>query len=109
MRFFRLTQKLSSCERIMQNSHSILKYINRPSKVLLWDLDEALSFLLPFGGLCLEGKFFLGVIVGFCVFQFVKLSKGRGVTLVHLTYWYLPTPVGRLKFKIASYKREYIG
>ena len=95
----------------MKSPHTILKYINKPSKVLLWDLDEALSFLLPFGGLCMMGKFFLGTVLGFCVFQFVKFSKGRGqgISLSHLTYWYLPTPVGRLKVKIESYKREYIG
>jgi len=95
----------------MYSSHSILKHINKPSKIIFWDMDEALSFLVPFSLLCVTGKILWGFVVGSLVFWLLKAIKQRvGISSVsHAAYWYLPTPQSRFKIHISSYKREYIG
>ena len=93
------------------SNNSILKHINKPSKIIFWDLDEALSFLVPFGLLCVTGKVFLGALLGLVVFftlRFIKQHVGIS-SISHAAYWYLPTSRGRFRIHIPSYKREYIG
>lgn len=86
-------------------------YINKPPKIIFWDLDEAMSFLLPLMIFGLLGKFVLGTFLGFSMFYGLKLIKTRvGIsTLAHSLYWYFPTPRSRFRIYIPSYKREYIG
>jgi type IV conjugative transfer system protein TraL len=95
----------------MYSSNSILKHINKPSKIIFWDLDEALSFLVPFGLLCVTGQVLLGTALGFFVFCFLRFIKQQfGIASIsHAAYWYLPTAHSRFKVPISSYKREYIG
>ena len=86
-------------------------YINKPQKVIFWDVDEAVCFLLPLGACSLLGHFVLGVIAGIAVFYALKYLKSKvGIShLAHSLYWILPTARGRQRIYIPSYKREFIG
>ncbi len=93
------------------DSNSFLKYINKPSKIILWDMDEGLSFLIPFALLCAAGKAAIGIVFGLIFFNIVRMLKLRvGISsLSHAIYWYFPTSSNKFVISIPSYKREYIG
>lgn len=93
------------------SKHSILRYINKPPKIIFWDVDEAIAFILPFGVLCLVNQLFLGCVFGALCYVCLKHIKNRvGIcAFSHFVYWYAPTPKGKYKVYIPSYIREYIG
>lgn len=98
--------------RSMQyNNHRILQHMNKPPKILFWDLGEALSFFLPCAILLCMDAFFLGVGVGLSLCFLLRwLKRSVGVSaFVHIAYWYMPTSRRRMRVYIPSYKREYIG
>jgi type IV conjugative transfer system protein TraL len=90
--------------------NSMLRYINKPPKVLFWNIDEAMSFFLPFVLCALLQKTLWGLVLGIIFFQVFKFIKQQTSSLIaHAFYWYLPTPKGRFRINIPSYIREYIG
>ncbi len=65
-----------------QEKFYIPKHLDDMPKFLLWNIDEAMAFILPlFLGLML-GKGIIGLMVSFLCFHFWKKIKGVGGTPV---------------------------
>ena len=93
------------------NRNIILIYLDAPSRVGFLPMDEALYLLLPFfAGLLLgfPGTGSLLGILGFIVIRQCKAMLG-GRILIHGLYRYFPGVHKRMKIKIVSSKRRYIG
>ena len=87
------------------DKHSILQHVNNPAKILFWELDEGLSFLLPFGLLCMTGSPVVGVLVALVTFNVFKWAKVRlEGGIAQLKYWYLPS----LKKDYSCYVKSYV-
>ncbi len=95
----------------MYTRNVILKYIDAPSRIAFWTVDEAKALLIPLS----LGLLFSFPIIGFLIsitsyvaLKFIKQNIGGGL-LRHAAYWYLPGAERKLKFRIPSNIREYIG
>ena len=66
---------------------------DEPAKVLLWDFDQALIFMIAVVFGILSDMLFLGVVFGVWGGRWYGQKKvGRHrMFVVHLMYWYLPS------------------
>lgn len=83
-----------------------------PPKLLMWDFDQALIFMIGVVFGIVSGLLFLGVVLGVWIVRWYgkrKAGKHR-MYVVHLMYWYLPS---QLVFQFPSLPpsstREFIG
>lgn len=94
----------------MDKNH-IPQYLDEPTRIILWTIDELILFLVPllilFFGF---DQLILGIGVGVAlVFGLRKLKGEQGHYFLHsLMYWYLPAIV-RFKSTPPSYYREFLG
>jgi len=90
----------------------IPKHLDDPPRLILWPIDEGLSFLAPFILLAIgAGYLVFGFIAGLTLLLCLrKLKRGRGHTfLMALLYWHLPHRINRTQFAPPSYIREVLG
>jgi len=90
----------------------IPKHLDDPPRLILWPIDEALSFLAPFILLAIAaGYLLLGFITGLALLLCLRhLKQGRGhAHLMALLYWHLPQRINRTRFAPPSYIREVLG
>jgi conjugal transfer pilus assembly protein TraL len=93
------------------NKNVILRYMDAPGRIAFWTMDEAKALLIP---LSLGLLFYfpltgLGVsIFSYMSLKYIKQNLGDGL-LKHAAYWYLPRVDKKLKVRIPSEIREYIG
>ena len=95
----------------MYNNNIILRYLDAPSRIAFWTMDEAKALLGPLSLGLLFGFPLLGFslsIISFTSLKYIKQNIGGGL-LRHAAYWYLPAMENKLRIKIPSYIREYIG
>lgn len=94
----------------MDKNH-IPQYLDEPTRIILWTIDELILFLVPllilFFGF---DQLILGIATGIAlVFGLRKLKGEQGHYFLHsLMYWYLPAIV-RFKSTPPSYYREFLG
>ena len=95
----------------MYDKNVILRYLDSPSRIAFWTLDEiALLFLPPAIGFIFEFPI-IGIVIsaiGYTTIKYIKNNIGAGV-IRHAVYWYFPGMERKLKKKIKSHIREYIG
>ena len=94
----------------MDKGH-IPQYLDEPTRIILWTVDELLFFLVPF--LILFWGFdqtILGVITGGVLVLALRKLKGEQghYFLYSVMYWHLPAMV-RFKSTPPSYYREFLG
>ena len=90
--------------------HFVPQTLDDPPRLLFWDMDVAMVFVVVLGFSIMVGQMILGAILGVVLaawFARSKSGRNRGYGL-HLLYWYLP--VG-LSFKRVppSSKRSFLG
>ncbi len=90
--------------------HYVPQTLDDPPKLLFWDMDVAMVFIVMLGFAIMVGQMVIGTIAGLilaAMFARAKSGRSRGYGL-HLLYWY--SPVG-LSFKRvpASNKRNFVG
>ncbi|PKM44771.1 MAG: type IV conjugative transfer system protein TraL [Gammaproteobacteria bacterium HGW-Gammaproteobacteria-1] len=102
----------------MQNdeSHIIPKHLDDPPMYLLWDADEAWTFLGPVFMVLALAPSFINIVLGgvmgfFAMHTLARIKAAGGKQLIrHALYWYTPTEAW---FKFArtptSDVREFIG
>lgn len=85
---------------------------DEPPKLLLWDFDQALVFMVAIVFGIMSDFLTLGVVIGIWVSRWygrAKAGKHR-MYVVHLMYWYLPSewlfPIPSIP---PSSTREFIG
>ena len=94
-----------------QRAYYIPQYLDEPQRIIVWTIDEAVGFIIPFL-IFLIG--FNSPVIGFLaggsvLFAFTKLKGQRGPKYVwHLAYWYLPPLLG-LRSTPASHLRQLLG
>jgi type IV conjugative transfer system protein TraL len=95
----------------MYNRNVILRYIDAPSRIAFWTMDEARGLLIPASLGFLFGFPLIGLVLSIACYSGLKVAKQNlgGGLLKHAAYWYLPKVDRRLKVKIRSEIREYIG
>lgn len=89
----------------------ILRYVDAPNRIAFWTMDEAKALLIPasLGLLFYFPLTGLGVsIFSYMGLKYIKQNLGDGL-LKNAAYWYLPKVDRKLKVKIPSATREYIG
>ena len=94
-----------------QEKFYIPKHLDDMPKFLLWNVDEALAFIIPlFFGFML-GKGLIGLFVAVLCFHFWKKVKGAGGQnfIKYLIYWNYPKSVLGLVATPDSAIRNYIG
>lgn len=94
----------------MEKSH-VPQHIDEPARIILWTIDEAVSFLVPFFilFLCFD-QVILGIMVGTAlVFGLRKIKGEQGHYFLHsVTYWHLPAMI-HFRSTPPSYYREFLG
>lgn len=89
----------------------IPKKIDAPEKILLWTLDEVLSFIIPFFlGVALNQST-SGILIGVGSFIFWKMFKGSSspAVLMGVLYWYLPSFIFNTRSVPGSHIRVILG
>lgn len=95
----------------MYNRNIILIYLDAPSRVAFFTMDEAMALLVPFFAGLLFGFPGSGTIIGLVSCIGMKQCKAMlgGRILSHGMYRYFPGMHKRLRIQIPSTKRRYIG
>lgn len=92
--------------------HYFPSHLDDQSKIMLWDLDEAMSMIASVGIGIVVKQLMIFAILGFTlayILARVKAVRGRGY-LATLCYWYLPhNTIFKFKRYPPSYVREYVG
>lgn len=95
---------------IVDKNH-IPQHLDEPARLILWTIDEAVAFLVPFL-IFLWGfnQTVLGTIIGVVLVLVLKKLKGeQGHYFIYsLMYWYFPAMV-RFKSTPPSHFREFLG
>ena len=95
----------------MYHRNVILRYLDNPTRIAFWTVDEIATLFLPVSIGCIFGfpvtGFILSVVLYFSLKHF-KQSFGLKA-LRHGMYWYLPGIHKAMKVQIKSHIREYIG
>jgi conjugal transfer pilus assembly protein TraL len=97
---------------VQKENYIIPRHLDDPPMFFMWDMDEALAFLVPFMFLLLYGMVFVGVVSGLLAMRFFGKIKAMGGKQLakHILYWYTPAEAWfRLKRTPPSYIREFIG
>lgn len=94
----------------MDKTH-IPQYLDEPTRIILWTIDELLFFLVPF--LILFWGFdqtVMGIITGAVLVLGLRKLKGEQghYFLYSIMYWHLPAMV-HFKSTPPSYYREFLG
>jgi conjugal transfer pilus assembly protein TraL len=94
-----------------QEKFYIPKHLDDMSKFLLWEIDEALAFIIPLFLGFMMGKGLFGLVAAFLCFHFWKKVKGAGgKNLIRsLIYWHYPKSILGLKATPDSSIRNFIG
>lgn len=95
----------------MYDKNVILRYLDNPTRIGFWTIDEMAILFLPIAFGCIFGFPVSGLVlsvVGYIGLRYAKQNIGRGF-LTHVMYWYLPCMHKALKAKVRSHIREYIG
>jgi conjugal transfer pilus assembly protein TraL len=93
------------------DKYHIPQYLDEPARIILWTIDEAVVFLVPFFILLwVFNQAVLGGITGTALVLALKKLKGEQghYFLYSLMYWYLPAMV-RFRSVPPSYYREFVG
>jgi conjugal transfer pilus assembly protein TraL len=93
------------------NKNHIPQYLDEPTRIILWTIDELVFFLAPFLILFLGfDQTVLGAITGVVLVLSLRKLKGEQghYFLYSVMYWHLPAMV-RFKSCPPSYYREFIG
>ncbi len=94
----------------MYDRNVILRYLDNPTRLAFWTVDEMAALFCPVAAGCLFGFPLIGAIgsaLSYVGLRYLKQNIGGGF-LKHAMYWYLPGMHTALKIKIPSYIREYI-
>lgn len=95
----------------MYDKNVILRYLDSPTRIAFWTIDEISSLFLPIAFGCIFKFPLIGLILSAFLYlslKYVKQNIGGGF-LRHVIYWYLPGMHNSMKVKIPSHIREYIG
>jgi len=94
-----------------QEKFYIPKHLDDAPKFLLWDMDVALCFIVPFFFGFLIGQTIISLIIAFSITYHWKRIKGNGQQnlIRYLIYWHYPKSVLGLKATPESSIRNYIG
>lgn len=95
----------------MNTRNIIFKYVDSPSRIAFWTVDEAQALFIPISLGLLFSFALTGLvisIISYVALKYIKLNVGEGL-VKHAVYWYLPKRERRLRYKVPSYIREYIG
>jgi conjugal transfer pilus assembly protein TraL len=79
-------------------------------KLIFWEIDVALAFLVPTGLGMFGGNMLLGLVFGVgagVAYSKAKAGKARGYAR-HLMYWHLPVGLG-FQSTPPSHLREFVG
>lgn len=93
------------------NNHHIPQYLDEPTRIILWTVDELVFFLLPFCILFFGfDQVVLGTITGAALVLGLRKLKGEQghYFLYSVMYWHLPAMV-RFKATPPSWYREFLG
>ena len=95
----------------MNQDYYLLNHLDEPVRFLFFTIGEFIVMLVPFMiGMFIDQMIF-GLIIGFALYQLLKLI-GRsffGANLRQIAYWFLPTSKKMLQLNIPSYIRELQG
>ena len=93
------------------DKYYIPRYLDEPTKIILWTIDEFLCFIIPFATLflCFNAPV-SAMVIGFAMVFLLRRIKGEqgNCYLYHLMYWHLPNIV-KLKTTPPSFIRQFIG
>ncbi|MFT6220594.1 MAG: type IV conjugative transfer system protein TraL [Rickettsiales bacterium] len=94
-----------------QEKFYIPRHLDDIPKFLLWDIDVALCFLVPFFFGFMISQTLIGLFCAFLATYYWKRVKGSGQQnfIRYLIYWYYPKSVLGLKATPDSSIRNYIG
>lgn len=95
----------------MYDKNIILRYLDNPTRIAFWTVDEMAALFLPIAIGCIFGFPVTGLamsVASYMGLRYVKQNIGDGF-LRHGIYWYLPGTHKGLKKVPPSYIREYIG
>jgi conjugal transfer pilus assembly protein TraL len=84
--------------------------LDDPPKILFWDMDQAMVFILMIGvGIAVSSTFTFAIVGTVAAYFFGKAKSGkhRGFAK-HLIYWFTPATLG-MRRTPPSYIREYLG
>lgn len=93
--------------------HYIFKSLDNPMRILFWNVDEFLMFVIPFFLGIIFGNVIISIlIIGLVIYLYKKFKKKyRKFYFSHVMYWNLPTQkmkkMGIYKSLPFSHKREY--
>lgn len=95
----------------MYDNNVILRYLNNPTRIAFWTIDEMSALFIPVSMGCLFRFPLIGLMISFGSYMLLKYIKQNigGGFLRHAIYWYLPGMHKSMKVKIPSHIREYIG
>jgi conjugal transfer pilus assembly protein TraL len=92
------------------DKYYIPRYIDEPTKIILWTVDEFIAFMVPFLilFLCFNAPI-TAVAIGMALVLALKKIKGEHghYFLLNVMYWYLPEMV-KFKQTPPSYMRNFI-
>lgn len=94
-----------------QEKFYIPKHLDDPAKFLLWQIDEAVAFILPLFFGFMIGKGLISLFVAIICFHCWRRVKGvGGKNLIRsLIFWYYPKSILGLKATPESRTRNFIG
>jgi conjugal transfer pilus assembly protein TraL len=93
------------------DKNRILRYLDSPSRVGFWTIDEAVALILPSTlGLLFEFPL-TGIFLSVATYMFARFIKRNigGRLFRDAAYWFLPGVHRRNKIKIPSNIRKFIG
>lgn len=94
-----------------EQKYYIPRYIDEPTKIILWTVDEFIAFIVPFLilFLCFNAPITAVAVGAVLVFALKKVKGEQGHCFVwHIVYWYLPDVV-KFKQTPPSFMRDFIG
>src|SRR5260221_6412691 len=94
-----------------RSENYLLNRLDKPLRFLGVNKDEVFALMVPlFGGLFM-GWIITGFILGISILSLLRMlkKKNKGSSLIHATYWYLPSYKKSLNLPVPSHVREYIG
>jgi conjugal transfer pilus assembly protein TraL len=93
----------------MYTNNYLLNYLDAPTKIVFFTIDEFLMLLCPLIIGCIAGQSLLGMIIAIFGFRFLKQMKANNhVAMMQIVYWYFPLNKKALKLYVPSHIREYI-
>lgn len=93
------------------DDYSIPRKHDEPAKLLLWDFDQAMIFMVAICFGIVSGFFLMSVVMAVWIgsmYSKQKAGKHR-MYVVHLMYWYLPPELSPQGVVPPSCTREFIG